>query len=142
MFIRFVAGGMLVLAAVSKLIDIHEFYTSLLAYRLPLPDVVIKATAYALPFVEMVCGVMLIFRLWFRATLSLSIILFSVFAVVTAQAWARGLQIGCGCVKLEMFGFSHAQTSGLDRFFESPQFAFGRAMVFLAASLWLWKTKR
>lgn len=125
--LRWVLGGVLVWAAVSKLANLQDFYGALIAYKLPLPDALLRAVAMSLPWLEMLCGLMLVTKVRIEAALGWSVILFFVFAVATAQAWARGLDISCGCLDLQLLGISSTS-----KIFESVGFAFVRA-AFLAA---------
>ena len=51
-----------------------------------------------------------------------------VFVIATGQAWARGLEISCGCLKLGFLSEGAAKT------FESVGFAFFRALLLLAGT--------
>ena len=70
----------------------QEFYTTLLAYRLPVSPTFLKATAVVLPWLELLYGLLLVANLKTRAALAWAVVLFTVFAVCTGQAWMRGLQ--------------------------------------------------
>lgn len=56
-----------------------------------------KVIGAALPFVEIALGVLLIAGLATRLAAGVSAALLVVFITGIAQAWARGLQIDCGC---------------------------------------------
>ncbi|WP_370625232.1 MauE/DoxX family redox-associated membrane protein [Corynebacterium sp. TAE3-ERU30] len=51
----------------------------------------------ALPAVELILGIMLLSGLFLRPAAALSALLFAVFIIGIASAWARGLSIDCGC---------------------------------------------
>jgi len=53
--------------------------------------------AYALPWLEIVAGLLLIAGLWKRGALLALAGLVGVFAFGVGQAWARNLNIACGC---------------------------------------------
>ena len=53
--------------------------------------------AYTVPWVEMVAGACLIVGLWKRGALWILAGLVGVFAFGVGQAWARNLNIACGC---------------------------------------------
>ncbi|MDQ7904710.1 MauE/DoxX family redox-associated membrane protein [Phytohabitans sp. ZYX-F-186] len=56
-----------------------------------------KAIGAALPFVELALGVLLVVGLATRLAAGVSAALLVVFVAGITQAWARGLQIDCGC---------------------------------------------
>lgn len=66
------------------------------AYRL-LPELVVPAVGYGLPFLELALGVLLILGVTVRLTAVAASLLLLVFIAGIASAWARGLQIDCGC---------------------------------------------
>ena len=51
----------------------------------------------ALPFLEIVLGVLLVLGLFTRVSAAVSTLLMLAFIVGISQAWARGLTIDCGC---------------------------------------------
>ncbi|MGN9914767.1 MauE/DoxX family redox-associated membrane protein, partial [Phytohabitans sp. LJ34] len=62
-----------------------------------MPYELAKVIGAALPFVEMALGVLLLVGLATRLAAGVSAGLLVVFVAGIAQAWARGLQIDCGC---------------------------------------------
>src|SRR4029453_2384650 len=62
-----------------------------------LPWTVGVALAFYLPWLEIFCGLALIFRLFYRGALSILTVLVVVFLVATVGAKVRGLDITCGC---------------------------------------------
>lgn len=56
------------------------------------------AAAYTVPWLEIVLGVMLVAGWWTRAVLGVLAGLVAVFAVCVGWAWARNLNIACGCL--------------------------------------------
>lgn len=134
--LRWVLGLLLIWAAVTKIANLNEFYLSIVLYQLPLPDTFVRLTAMVLPWLEFLCGIFLLTGPARQAALLWSAILFAIFVLITGQAWMRGLNISCGCFKLEFLG---AQASA---FFESVQVAFFRAGLLLAAAIFLFRTER
>ena len=133
---RYLLGGLLLWAAVSKLANPTAFLGSLYAYDLPLPAGFLKVVAVVLPWLELLCGLMLLAQAWPQTTLLFVAGLFGVFVVATAQATSRGLDIACGCFDLTILGFPPT-AAGTVHFLESPGFAFVRNLVLLAAAVWL-----
>lgn len=129
-------GVLMLWAAVSKLANPTDFLGSIYAYQLPLPKGLLQATAVVLPWLELLCGLLLVAGLWADTALLLLTSLLVVFVLATGQAWLRGIEIGCGCFSLEFLGLSR-NFSGVERFLESVAFAFFRnlALVTLVAFL-------
>ena len=133
--LRWILGILLVWAAISKLANLQEFYGSLIAYRLPLPDFFLRWTAMSLPWLELICGFMLVTRTQTRTALVWAVVLFSIFTLATGLAWGRGLDISCGCLDLSLLGFG--PESGLAKAMKSVWFAFFRALLFGAVAVHL-----
>ena len=66
------------------------------AYRL-LPEALVKLLAWGLPFVEVILAVFLLAGISVRIAAVVAGGLLVVFMGAVASAWARGLQIDCGC---------------------------------------------
>ena len=130
--LRWVLGGLLLWAALSKLANLQEFYGGLSGYRLPVPTDLLKFVAVVLPWLELVCGLMLLAQVQLWAAL-----LFGVFAIATGQAWARGFTISCGCLNFDFLGLEGTSFGG---FLESAGFACVRASLLCIAAIYLLKT--
>ena len=94
--IRLGLGAVWVWAAWSKLVAPREFLIAVRAYDAT-PEWLSKAIAYGLPVLELCLGVLLIVGIVVRLAASVSAVLFVVFLIAIVQAWARGLQLSCGC---------------------------------------------
>jgi putative oxidoreductase len=136
--LRWLLGLVLVWAALGKLADLQAFHVMLAAYRLPLPASWLRGVAMVLPWMELLCGMLLIAGMRMRAALTWSLVMFAVFAVCTGQAWVRGLKIACGCLDLRLVGVERG--SSMSVMLESVEFAFLRAavMAVLAGLLLRW----
>ena len=132
-------GAVLVWAALGKVSNPQEFYTTLAGYRLPLPALALQATAAILPWLELICGLLLIANLRTRAALAWAVVLFAIFAIATGQAWMRGLDIACGCMDLRLFGID--PKSALAHWLESAEFACVRAVVLLGFASGLFRSQ-
>lgn len=131
--VRWILGILLVWAALSKIANLNEFHADLAAYKLPLPDALLRLTAIVLPWLELMCGMLLLVGGLRRAALVWAIVLFAIFVLATGQAWARGLEISCGCFKLDFL------SENAVRVFESVGFAFSRALLLLAGAIYVWR---
>jgi uncharacterized membrane protein YphA (DoxX/SURF4 family) len=94
--IRLVVGCVWVVAGALKLPDPEQSVRAVRAYRL-LPEPIVPAVGYGLPILEVAIGVLLVIGLGTRVAAVVSALLFLLFVVGIASAWARGLQIDCGC---------------------------------------------
>jgi len=126
--LRGLLGVLLLWAAVSKLANLTDFLASLYAYKLPLPRTFLQLVAVMLPWVELLCGLALLGNVWTESVLVLAAGLFAVFVLATGQAWARGLDISCGCFSLKTIGLETPTDGGVP-FYESAPFAFFRALM-------------
>jgi uncharacterized membrane protein YphA (DoxX/SURF4 family) len=93
---RLVVGGVWVVAGALKLPDPAENVRAVRAYRL-LPEPLVPAVGHALPLLEILVGMCLLAGLLTRMTAVLSSLMLLAFVVGISSAWARGLQIECGC---------------------------------------------
>ena len=94
--IRMVAAGVWLTAGLAKLADLGHFKEQVGKYDL-LPHIVVAPFAYGLPFLETGIGLYLLVGLLIRGTALVSTALMVVFLIAQGQAWARGLQLDCGC---------------------------------------------
>jgi uncharacterized membrane protein YphA (DoxX/SURF4 family) len=93
---RLVLGAVWLVAGLAKIGDLDESVRAVRAYRL-LPEVLAQVVGSALPLAEVLLGVLLVAGIFVRAFAVLSALLMAVFVAGIASAWARGLQIDCGC---------------------------------------------
>jgi len=105
---RFVLGGIMFLAGLTKLGVPTTMKQSILAYEINLPPAVVDIMVTALPILEVGIGVWLIIGLFIRFSAVVSMVLMAIFTIAITQAWLRGLQIDCGC-----FGGAQGNSIGL-----------------------------
>ena len=94
---RLLLAGVFAYAAWSKIQDPALFADVIAKYRLGLPRPVTDFVALTLPGVELLAAGVLVFAVWSREAALLLAGLLVVFVVGLTQAWARGLEIDCGC---------------------------------------------
>jgi uncharacterized membrane protein YphA (DoxX/SURF4 family) len=133
--LRWMLGLLFLWAALSKIANLQDFYSSLVAYQLPLPAVYLRLAATTLPWLEFFCGLMLLSGFWLQTATLWALVLCVVFAVATGQAWARSLPISCGCFNLDFLGA--AGKSSMVALLESVGFAFVRSLLLVAACVYL-----
>ena len=115
-------------AAASEFANPTEFLGSIYAYQSPLPRVVLKTAAVVLPWGELLCGLLLLAGFWSQTAILTVTGLMVLFVFATGQAWARGLDIACGCFHLQIFELQE-WLPGLVHFLESVSFGFFRNLL-------------
>jgi uncharacterized membrane protein YphA (DoxX/SURF4 family) len=129
---RLLVGGVWIVAGALKLPDPAASVRAVRAYQL-LPEAIVPAVGYALPVLEVVVGVMLVIGLLVRANAAVSAVLFVAFVIGISAAWARGLQIDCGC-----FGGGGYDPDATDKY----PWEIARDLGLLFVSLWLvWRPR-
>jgi uncharacterized membrane protein YphA (DoxX/SURF4 family) len=93
---RLVVGAVDVAAGWSKFQDPAGTVRSVRAFRI-LPESVVPTVGHLLPTVELVLGALLVLGLFTRVAGVLSGLFFVAFIIGISSAWARGLEINCGC---------------------------------------------
>jgi uncharacterized membrane protein YphA (DoxX/SURF4 family) len=93
---RLLLGVVLVVAGALKLPDPAAAMRAVRAYRL-LPEVLVGPVAFGLPVLEIAVGLALLAGVFVRTAAVASAVLMVVFLAAVGSAWARGLQIDCGC---------------------------------------------
>lgn len=125
---RLVLGGLFIYAGAIKISDPIAFAGSIAGYRL-LPYAATYVVASVLPWMEILCGLLLMTGVMVRASLFLLFMLNTVFIAALTSAAVRGLSIDCGCFKT-----GQGETS--------PMEALGRDVVIAAALVFLlWATQ-
>jgi uncharacterized membrane protein YphA (DoxX/SURF4 family) len=93
---RLVLGGVFVVAGALKIPDPAAAVRAVRAYRL-LPEPLVAPVAFGLPVIEIAVGLALLLGVFVRTAAIAAAVLLVVFLVAVGSAWARGLQIDCGC---------------------------------------------
>ncbi|MEQ8818877.1 MAG: DoxX family protein [Sumerlaeia bacterium] len=93
---RLIAGGAFLLAGVIKIQDPNKFMLSVKSFGL-VPETLIPYMAYALPWTELIVGLMLIYGLWTRASAWLCGAIYTIFLVALLYVLLGGKDVDCGC---------------------------------------------
>src|SRR5947199_9661444 len=91
-----VVGGIFIYAGVIKALDPVQFANDIDNYK-TLPWFVSVRLAFYLPWLEIFCGLAVIFHFLYRGGLSILTGLIALFIGATIAAKMRGLDITCGC---------------------------------------------
>ncbi len=96
LLLRLALGGVFICAGALKIVDAQNFARDIQHYQLT-PWIVSALIAVYLPWLEVLAGLALIVRrLPLGAALAL-VAMNAVFLIAIVSAWARGLDISCGC---------------------------------------------
>ena len=129
---RLVTGGVWLVAGLLKVGDGASSVRAVRAYDL-LPEAVVPTVGHALPALEIVIGLALVAGALTRAAAVVSALLFVAFIIGIASAWARGLQIECGC-----FGGGGFDANAAEKY----PWEIARDAGLLLLSLWLvWRPR-
>ena len=93
---RLLLGGVLLVAGGLKVTKPTESANATAAYKI-LPTDLAHLVGYALPWVEVAIGLLLILGIMVRYSAIFSGIIMVIFIAAIASVWARGLLIDCGC---------------------------------------------
>ncbi|MFQ6093484.1 MAG: MauE/DoxX family redox-associated membrane protein [bacterium] len=93
---RIVLGALFLYAGYEKILYPEAFAKAIANYRL-LPSVFIGLLATFLPWLELLCGFLLIAGVFTRSSALLVSFMLFVFIMAIASALVRGLDIQCGC---------------------------------------------
>jgi uncharacterized membrane protein YphA (DoxX/SURF4 family) len=124
---RLTLGGVLFAAGYLKVGKADESQMAVRAYEM-LPISIANMLGLILPFVEVVIGALLILGALTRVMAALGGFTMVVFIIAIAQAWARGLNIDCGC-----FGGGGAVEPGQTKYLQ--EILRDTGLAFLAAYL-------
>ena len=96
LLLRLGLGALWIYAGVMKLRDPQQFFEDVRNFKITGWDLSMLIAIY-LPWLETVVGAALVSRRWSAGASTLSGIMALVFLGAIASAWARGLDITCGC---------------------------------------------
>ena len=95
--LRIVLGAIFVYAGYVKLRDPWQLFAAGIASYEILPMWAVKVTARALPWFEVLIGLLLMVGRWFRMSTVATSFLLLVFFGSMVRAFAQGKEINCGC---------------------------------------------
>ena len=93
---RVLLGGIFVYAGATKLMDPGRFAIVIRSYEL-IGDPWVAWIAMSLPWIEVYAGACVITRVFYRGALLILVAATLMFLIAIVAAWARGLDIECGC---------------------------------------------
>lgn len=128
--LAFVAGVVFVYAGGIKLLDPLRFASDITNFQI-LPWVIAVRLAFYLPWLEVLCGLALIFHRLFDGAVFLTAGLMIVFIGATVSAKARGIDVDCGCFGRATSNLSFGWHLLLDL-----------ALLGILLALWFWPRSR
>lgn len=93
---RIILGLVFIIASIEKMADPAAFATSIGYYKLISHDIALIVATF-LPWIELLCGMGLLFGVYLRGSSLLAFLMLVVFTGGVLSALARGLDISCGC---------------------------------------------
>lgn len=94
--VRLGMAGILIAAAIPKVLDIPQSVRAVRAYEL-LPEGLVPLVGTMLPFVELVLALVFILGIFTRSASIVWLLMMAGFLTGVIWAWANGLTIDCGC---------------------------------------------
>jgi uncharacterized membrane protein YphA (DoxX/SURF4 family) len=94
--VRLAAAAVWIISGAVKIPHIQTFQVLVQRYGI-LPNFLSGPFAYILPFLELALGLYLAAGLFIRGTALAGTLLFAVFLIAQAWAFARGITLDCGC---------------------------------------------
>lgn len=94
--IRLVLGFVFIYASIDKIAHPAEFAQSIYNYRM-LPHWAINLMALVMPWLELICGVLIAVGVFLRGSSFMIGVMLAVFIIAISSALVRGLDISCGC---------------------------------------------
>jgi uncharacterized membrane protein YphA (DoxX/SURF4 family) len=128
--LRLIIGGVFVYASMDKLMNQEEFARAIYNYKF-LPDVFINVFAIIMPYLELIAGIFLIFGIFKKGSSFIISFLLIIFLISLTQAYARGLDISCGCFSLETVS---QKSDILLRIFEDIFLLIGSLIIFIKSN--------
>jgi len=100
----FLVGSVFIFAGLTKIVGLQpfhwldpmEFARDIDNYKM-LPWTISVGLALYLPWLEVICGLALIFRRWYSGALAILFTLLLVFIGASIVAKTRGIDVSCGC---------------------------------------------
>ncbi len=130
-FLRIFLGSLFIFSCIHKIADPYGFALIVRNYQLT-PLYLINFVAIVLPYVELLCGLMILFGVWRLGALFLVELMLAFFSVLIAVNILRGIDFTCGC-------FSNSPQKV---FMELPMVALVRDIILMAMGGYLFKLEQ
>lgn len=94
--VRLILAVLFIYAGITKIINPADFASDIDNYLI-LPYFFVTFVAVILPWMEVICGGLLLANRWVQTSSLLVLLMMTVFLIAIASAMVRGLDIECGC---------------------------------------------
>jgi uncharacterized membrane protein YphA (DoxX/SURF4 family) len=98
--LRLLLGVVFIYASIDKILKPEGFAQAIYNYRM-MPHVAINLMAIVMPWLELICGVLIVIGVFVRGSALLIGFMLLVFVIAISFALVRGLDISCGCFRVE-----------------------------------------
>jgi putative oxidoreductase len=122
--VRVVLGLVFIYASIDKIAHPDGFAQNIYNYRM-LPHTVINVMAIIMPWMELACGALIVTGVFLRGSALWIALMLLIFIMALSNAVARGLDIDCGCFRVE-----GGHSAGVRRLIEDV-FMFAGALIVL-----------
>jgi len=126
--VRWILALVFLYAGIGKIINPADFAQDIDNYRI-LPYLLVTLMAAILPWIEVICGLLLLLGKWNLGTSFTVAGMNVVFIIAISSAMARGLDISCGCFA----SFGEGAKAGFPKIFEDLFLLAGSALIFFDA---------
>ena len=103
--LRLIVGSTFIYASIHKLMHPNAFAQAVYNYHI-VPDSLVNGLAVILPWLEIICGFLLVIGLFSRGSILIINCLLILFSMAVAINLYRGSDIGCGCFGSETGGLT------------------------------------
>lgn len=108
---QFILGGIFIYASLGKIFYPMDFVSSIKNFRI-LPEFLVSATGYTLPWLELIFGVLLVMNVFKKLSAAVLSGLLVVFIIAIGSTLLRGIDIDCGCFYRSVLQASEAKSNG------------------------------
>jgi uncharacterized membrane protein YphA (DoxX/SURF4 family) len=129
--IQLALGAIFVAAALPKIVDPPSFAHMIYNYKI-VPGALVNLMALSMPWVELLCGLALIFGIWKGTARTLIAAMLATFIFAIFINLARGNAIDCGCFDVSAAGKTRAERLADMRFVILRDLG----MLLMTAQLW------
>src|SRR5512136_177381 len=132
---RLILGVVFLAAAFGKLVDIERYSVNAVYFFVILPVSLARLFGLALPFIELLCGLGLLFGVLTRlSALGIGLLSFSFF-IAKAIVFSHGRSVDCGC-----FGAFGDTLASVTIFLDLPMMFFAMVVMLAPSDVRHWKT--
>jgi uncharacterized membrane protein YphA (DoxX/SURF4 family) len=128
--LRLIIGAMFIYVAYNKFINPEEFAKAIKNYDM-LPLQVINIMAIILPYIELFSGLFLILGIYKKGSSAIIGISLIVFIIALTTAFARGLNIDCGCGFSSLIQETASKNELVIRIFEDILMLLGIIIIYM-----------